>query len=220
MAQEVAKMTTHELDDCLQQFLPSVRKCDGSAYPPRSLKEMTAAIQHFFNYQLKRDFSIWNHPDFHHTRLVLDGKMKQLAREGMVKTPRRAEVISTDMESQLWHSGVLGDGSPRQLLETMVFVLGEKNMDDFVVFVFKTFACLCVQVCIWGYEPAKSIETWNLEITRNWCYVRKTAQNNWSIQNGHPRISSTGSSIAEWNQNTSSYCQMRWILNGALRSRR
>lgn len=101
-----------------------MRKENGQPYPPRTLKEMVWGVQFYYEHVLNYKFSIFNDPEFSECRRALDGQMKQLARNGFVKAPRRAQVISELQEQQLWNDDILGDSSPMQLLETMVFLLG------------------------------------------------------------------------------------------------
>lgn len=97
---------------------------DGQDFPPRTLKEVIALIQHFFNHKLRRKLSLFNDIEFIESREVLDAQMKFLAREGNVKPKRRADIISRDMEDQLWSTGLLGSDSPKKLLETLIYLLG------------------------------------------------------------------------------------------------
>ena len=66
------------------------RNLDGQDFPPRTLKEVIALIQHFFNHKLRRKLSLFNDIEFIESREVLDAQMKFLAREGNVKPKRRA----------------------------------------------------------------------------------------------------------------------------------
>ncbi|XP_048242472.1 uncharacterized protein KIAA1958-like [Haliotis rufescens] len=50
--------------------------------------------------------------------------MKYLARQGIGIQKRQAEVISVDQEDMLWEKGMLGEGTPQQLLDTMVYLIG------------------------------------------------------------------------------------------------
>jgi hypothetical protein len=123
-AMVVEQLSDNELDICLQYFIPSVRKLDGSPYPPRTVKEMVALVQHYYNVELGRRFSIFTDTAFQESRRVLDAMMKKLARDGLVVPTKRSGVITYEMESELWDSAVLGDGNPQQLLDTMIFMLG------------------------------------------------------------------------------------------------
>lgn len=121
---ELTEMSNYELDYCLKYFVMEVRKTDGTKYPPRTLKEIIAGVQHHFNYVLKREMSIFTGQAFSATRESLDAEMKTSAKEGNVKLKRRANAISIDNERELWNNGTFGDSNPRQLIDTLIYHLG------------------------------------------------------------------------------------------------
>lgn len=121
---DLASLESKELNEMLVYFIPSVRKVDGKQYPPRTLKEIVALIQHHFNYALNRNISIFNDPEFEDCRRILDATMKESAMNGNVRPVRRAEVVTVEMENRMWNENVLGDTNPRQLVDTLVFYLG------------------------------------------------------------------------------------------------
>lgn len=104
-------MTKDDLNYCLPYFIPSLPKVNGAPYPPRTLKEINAFIQHYYIKELKRPLSIFTDVEFEETRSgVLNVKMKDLTRAGgFVKQMKRSDVISVSMEDSLWDSGVLGE---------------------------------------------------------------------------------------------------------------
>ena len=57
-------------------------------------------------------------------RRTFDGVLKNLHRNGIGATKKQAEVISPEIEGQLWAEGCLGDDDPQKLMNTMVFCLG------------------------------------------------------------------------------------------------
>ena len=50
--------------------------------------------------------------------------MKRLQASGLGTQQRKAEVISYESEDIMWEKGILGDGNPQALLDTMLFVNG------------------------------------------------------------------------------------------------
>jgi hypothetical protein len=117
-------LTPVELNICLQFFIPSAQKEDGSHYPPRTVKEIVALIQHYYHHELKRNMSIFNDREFCESRLALDGTLKKLAQKGLVKPKKRAQAVSVEHEVQLWNEGVLRKSTPQQLLDTVIYSLG------------------------------------------------------------------------------------------------
>ena len=50
--------------------------------------------------------------------------MKRLRAKGLGSAPKRAEPITHDDEEKMWSQGVLGDSSPKQLVETIIYMCG------------------------------------------------------------------------------------------------
>lgn len=121
---EVDEMNKSDLNHCLKYFLPSIRKINGEDYPPRTLKEIVACVQHHLNYKLKKPWSIFKDEAFMEARETLDAVMKESARKGNVKQRKRAAPIALSTESDLWRKGVFGSGSPRQLIDTLIYHFG------------------------------------------------------------------------------------------------
>ena len=62
-------------------------------------------------------------PEFDSTKKTLDGKMKRI-KASTTYLKKQAEPITTNDEKLLWEKGMLGEGSPQILLETMLFMCG------------------------------------------------------------------------------------------------
>ena len=71
-ARKVEELNKNELSECLQYFVVAVRKIDGSPYPPRTLKEIIACIQHHYKMEIGLNFSIFNDPEFKEVCLILE----------------------------------------------------------------------------------------------------------------------------------------------------
>ena len=50
--------------------------------------------------------------------------MKESASSGLGFTKKQGDVITLDEKEELWSKGVLGDSSPQQLLDTIVYLFG------------------------------------------------------------------------------------------------
>lgn len=50
--------------------------------------------------------------------------MKSLQKEGLGFNPKKADVVSTAAEEQLWVTGALGKDTPEKLLRSLVYLLG------------------------------------------------------------------------------------------------
>ena len=121
---DLDQMDKSDLNYCLKFFLSDARKVNGQEYPPRTLKEIVACIQHNLNYELKQPWSIFKDEAFMEPREILDAVMKRSARHGNVKEKKRAATISIESEEKLWKTGVFGRGTPRQVIDTLIYYFG------------------------------------------------------------------------------------------------
>jgi len=95
---DLDQMDKSDLNYCLKFFLSDARKVNGQEYPPRTLKEIVACIQHHLNYELKQPWSIFKDEAFMEAREILDAVMKRSARHGNVKEKKRTATISIESE--------------------------------------------------------------------------------------------------------------------------
>lgn len=117
-------MGASDLSYCLKYFIADVRKQNGSKYPPKTLKGIFAMIQHYMNYDCGKNWSFFKDDEFKDARNQLDAEMRLSAIEGNVKPTKRAENISFSDEEDLWKEGILGSGNPKQLQDTVIYLMG------------------------------------------------------------------------------------------------
>lgn len=120
----IDEMDSNDLNYCLQYFIPEIRKVNGEKYPPRTLKEIVAGIQHFYCYEINKQMSIFLDKEFKETREILDAAMKQSAMEGNRKPVKRAAPVTIETEESLWTNGVFGRGDGKQILNTLIYYFG------------------------------------------------------------------------------------------------
>lgn len=121
---EVNEMEKSDVSFLLPSFINDVRKKDGSKYPAESLRQIVCAIFHYFKFQCNKDWDFFHDSEFCLARKSLDATMKRATKEGIGMYKRKAEFISADIEERLWDGGFLGSSNPRQLLTTMVYLIG------------------------------------------------------------------------------------------------
>lgn len=121
---ELEEMDNGNLCYCLKFFIADIRKTTGERYPPQTLKSIFYMIQHYLQYDCKRDISLLKSNAFKEARDVLDAEMRFSAKDGNVKVPLRAKAITYDDEEELWNEGILGSENAKQLQETVIFLLG------------------------------------------------------------------------------------------------
>ena len=55
---------------------------------------------------------------------TLDNHMKELSKNGIVALRKQVDTISKEIESKMWANGILGSKDPKQLIHTIVYMLG------------------------------------------------------------------------------------------------
>lgn len=121
---DIEDMSVSDLNYCLKFFIADARTVSGQRYPPRTLKALYYMIQHYMQYECGWTASLFKDKEFKEARDVLDAEMRLSAATGHVTVPRRARPLSNDDENALWENGILGSGDPKQLQNTMIFLLG------------------------------------------------------------------------------------------------
>ena len=108
----------------LTRFIPEVTKIkDGSDYPGKTLYEMIVSIQKYLN-QNEKPWKIIEDPEFINVKTVLDNVMKEYSKLNLGSTKKQVEVITLEHEEYLWQSNILGEETPDQLRDTVLFLLG------------------------------------------------------------------------------------------------
>jgi hypothetical protein len=121
---DIDEWTRSDLNHAMKFFVAEIRKENGELYPPQTLKSIVAMVQHHFVHERKMDISFFKDREFVELRDVLDGCMKDAAKKGLVQLKRKSEVITVQEEEKLWSNGSLGCSNGRQLLETLIYLLG------------------------------------------------------------------------------------------------
>lgn len=121
---DLEEMSEENLCYTLKFFIADVRKENGNKYPPKTLKSIYYLIQHYLQYECKKNFSLFTSDVFKSAREVLDAEMRLSALEGNVKETKKAGEISIEDEESLWTKGILGCENPKQLQQTIIYMMG------------------------------------------------------------------------------------------------
>ena len=120
---DVVKMKLPDVSFWLQRFVLEVRKSNGDFYSPDSLYQLCCGIQRALR-DAGQDVNIFEQFQFAQFRSVIDGELKRLNATGNYIDKKKASVITTEMEEELWRKGLLGDYSPQVLSDTLVYMIG------------------------------------------------------------------------------------------------
>ena len=123
----IAPLEEQNLSDLahnLSSFIFEVRKKDGSEFPPDTLHHIVSGIQRFLRCNRKPSIDVYKDAEFADFRSCLDSEMKRLQSSGLGSRKRKAEPLTPEEEELLWKKGLLGDGNPQALVDTMVVMNG------------------------------------------------------------------------------------------------
>lgn len=107
----------------LTRFILEVWDKSGEYYKSDTLYELIMSLQIYFHMHghyvkfLDDDVFI----ELHNT---LNNHMKYLASQSLSCPRQKAEAIEVDDECTMWQKGVLGDSNPKQLVDTVLYLLG------------------------------------------------------------------------------------------------
>ncbi len=121
-----------ELNFWLSRFVLEARNKKGEPYEGGTLYSLCAGLQRFIRGERRNladrgqlcDIDIFKDAGFSYFRSVLDSVLKDLHKQGIGNTKKRAEVITEDIEEKMWCENVLGDDTPAKLIDTLVFCFG------------------------------------------------------------------------------------------------
>ena len=121
-------ISNEQLSYWMPRFVVEARNQKGKQYTPTSLYALCVGIQRFVRESRiktnKLPVDIFKDPAFALFRSVFDSTLKDLHSQGVGTTKKQAQVISEDLEESLWEENVLGEDTPKKLLDTMVYLLG------------------------------------------------------------------------------------------------
>ena len=117
-------MTKEDLAFSMARFITEICKLNKDEYPPRTVYQMCVCIQMYLEMN-RIHWKILNKQDvkFVNFYYILDNVIKQKYAQGLGKV-QSADVITKEAENHLWKMGILGEEHPKQLCETVLFLLG------------------------------------------------------------------------------------------------
>ena len=104
-------------------FLSEIRCVDGGEYPGPSLYNIVVMLQLHFECQGKT-WKLLDDPTFRCIRNMLDNLMKRRSLDRVTKPVKAVEPITLEDEETLWGMHILGEESPDQLRDTVLFLVG------------------------------------------------------------------------------------------------
>ncbi len=124
LAEDFATLTAEQMDFWLSRFVLEARKANGQLYPPNSLYQIVCGLLRHLRESNRADVNIFEDKRLEQFRKSLDAEMKRLHATGKFADKRQAQPITTEQEDRLWLFGLLGESSPKVLLDTLVYLIG------------------------------------------------------------------------------------------------
>ena len=118
-----AQMDTGQFNYALPRFLCEAQTKNGNYYLPDTLRQIVISLQKFLEVggRVEKFLSDAKYKTIQDT---MDDLVIQRTEAGMACNKKQAKVITKDMEDIMWTTGVLGDKNPRQLVDTLLYLLG------------------------------------------------------------------------------------------------
>jgi hypothetical protein len=121
---DIDEMDPSDINFCLQKFFFDTRKRNSERYPAKTLYDIFAMLNFYFQKNLQKKFSLFKDAEFFEARKCLEAAMKETTAKGVISGTNQSKAISYEEEDILWESGILGRSNPRQLCQTLIFELG------------------------------------------------------------------------------------------------
>ena len=121
---ELLLLMKENLEYSLVRFICEVKKSKQKGdYPGRTLYELAMSLQLYLK---KKGFSwkLVHGNEFQNFQHVLDKVMQERANLALGYVHKRAQVISLEVENELWERQVLGEDTPDKLRSTVLFLIG------------------------------------------------------------------------------------------------
>jgi integrase len=120
----LSTMRINHFVDFIPKYIMEVRKDDGGCYPPNTLFDLIIYLQQSINRSHNTKYNFLSDDCFKPIKLVLDAEMKRLQCCGVGIKRKQAEVIDIDSENDMWIDNILGEDTPKQLVNTIIYLLG------------------------------------------------------------------------------------------------
>ncbi len=109
------------LSTALCAFLSDVKHANGSEYPGKTLYSLLIMIQLHLE-KSRLDWKLLDDKEFLSVRNTLDNLMKERV-HSWVGVEKKFDPITVENEEELWSQGLLGSDNPKQLHETVMYLV-------------------------------------------------------------------------------------------------
>ena len=120
LKQNISQMTVEEIGFWLPKFAVEIRKENGQHYHQTRL---CCGLQRELHLKDRADINVFTDAAFNLYCQALNSQMKTLNATRKFEN-RPSDIITESMEDKLWEMNLLGDHTPRVLLDTVIYYVG------------------------------------------------------------------------------------------------
>ena len=121
--EELINLSKVEICKVLCKFVMEAKNADGFGYTCDTLYDLIIMVQSFLKQNGKR-MKFLEEDVFFDLKNTLDNRMRQLSKEGKISPRQKVQPLSSDDEEKLWSLGILGNKTPEQLVNTLLYLNG------------------------------------------------------------------------------------------------
>lgn len=120
---DLLQISSEDMVYGLTRFILEVRKKNGNPYPSEMLYKLIMCLQ-MYCHMYGKNVKFLDDPAFVNVKNILNNEMKHLSSEGFNCPRQKADAIEIDDENSMWKKGILGDSTPKLLVDTLLYLLG------------------------------------------------------------------------------------------------
>lgn len=114
-----------ELNYSITRFIAEIKDSNKNTFKPKTLLDLALQLQQAINQNLDTEqIKFLSDPKFKQIKGTLDAVMCNASKLGLNQPAKRADIITPEMDSCFWDTGILGHENPTQLLHTLVYLFG------------------------------------------------------------------------------------------------
>ena len=121
LSKELINLPKEEICLVLCKFVMEAHNSDGKDYTRDTLYDLIIMVQSFLK-QNGKPMKFLEEDVFFDLKNALDNRMRDLSKDGKISPRIKAEPLSVSDEEKLWSLGILGDKTPEQLVDTLLYL--------------------------------------------------------------------------------------------------
>ena len=120
---DILSASKQQVVNVVSRFILEARDKKGDEYNRNTLYDLITMVNSYFKSN-KLPYNFFEDDEFFDLRNVLDNRMKDLTKRGLIAPRVKAVPVSVSEEDMLWSKKILGDDTPEKLSNTLILLLG------------------------------------------------------------------------------------------------